>query len=107
MSEQQKRWTFAALTGRIPPFFMVRRRRRWRETVLAIRDLEGLVGVTPAGPVLMVHMETENDAIIAKNRLRFIGIRVSEETHETDMQKWGVFVAKDYVNHKGGSEDNV
>ena len=49
MSVQPKRWTFAALTGRIPPFFMVRRRRRWRETVLAIRDLEGLVGVTPGG----------------------------------------------------------
>ncbi|MBQ3097956.1 MAG: hypothetical protein IJC66_07340 [Kiritimatiellae bacterium] len=31
MSEQPKRWTFAALTGRMPPFFMVRRRRRWRD----------------------------------------------------------------------------
>ena len=103
--QQPKRWTFAALTGRIPPFFMVRRRRRWRETVLAIRDLEGLAGVTPAGPVMMVHMETENDAIIAKNRLRFLGIPVSEETHETDMQKWGVFVAKDYVNQNGEGEE--
>ena len=94
MSVQPKRWTFAALTGRIPPFFMVRRRRRWRETVLAIRDLEGLVGVTPAGPVMMVHMETENDAIIAKNRLRFLGIPVIEETHETDIKEWGVYVSK-------------
>lgn len=75
--------------------------------VLAIRDLEGLVGVTPAGPVLMVHMETENDAIIAKNRLRFLGISVSEETHETDIQKWSVFVEKDYVNQNGGGEDDV
>lgn len=94
MIENKKRWTFAALTGRIPPFFMVRRRRRWREVVLAIRDLEGLVGVTPAGAVMMVHMETENDAIIAKNRLRFLGIPVSEETHETDIQKWGIYVSK-------------
>lgn len=107
MIEQQRWWTFAALTGRIPPFFMVRRRRRWRETVLSIRDLEGLVGVTPVGPVMMVHMETENDAIIAKNRLRFLGIPVSEETHETDIKEWGVFVAKDYVNHEGDDEDNV
>ena len=98
MSEQPKRWTFAALTGSIPPFFMVRRRRRWRETLLAIRDLDGMVGVTPAGPVMMVHMETENDAIIAKNRLRFKGIPVSEETHETDLEDWGIWVAKDYVN---------
>lgn len=50
MSEQPKRWTFAALTGRMPPFFMVRRRRRWQDMVLAIRDLEGLAGITPAGP---------------------------------------------------------
>lgn len=75
--------------------------------VLAIRDLEGLVGVTPAGPVMMVHMETENDAIIAKNRLRFLGIRVSEETHETDIKDSGVFVANDYVNRKGGGGENV
>lgn len=107
MIEQPKAWTFAALTGRMPPFFMARRRRRWREAVLAIRDLEGLVGVTPVGPVMIVHMGTENDAIIAKNRLRFLGIPVSEQTHETDIQDWGVFVAKDYVNQEedeGGTE---
>lgn len=92
MTEQKKLWTFAVLTGRVPPFFMVRRRREWKDTVLAIRDLEGLVGVTPAGPVMMVHMETENDAIIAKNRLSFLNIRVSEETHETDIEEWSVFV---------------
>ena len=105
MSEQPKRWTFAALTGRMPPFFMVRRRRRWRETVLQIMVLEGLVGVTPLGPILMVHMETENDAIIAKNRLRFFGIPVIEETHETDGLKPGSFVPHDYVNHSTGSEE--
>ena len=42
MSEQPKAWTFAALTGRMPPFFMVRRRRRWCEKVLAIKELEGV-----------------------------------------------------------------
>lgn len=100
-----KLWTFAALTGRVPPFFMVRRRRRWRETVLAIRDLDGLAGVTPAGPVMMVHMETENDSIIAKNRLRFLGIPVSEETRETDIQKWVVLVPKDSVTQKERDND--
>lgn len=70
--------------------------------VLAISGLEGVVGVTPAGPVLIIHMKTENDAIIAKNLLRFKGIPVSEETHETDIQDWGVFVAKDYVNQEDG-----
>ncbi len=105
MSEQPKRWTFVVLTGGMPPFFMVRRRRRWREAVLAIRDLEGLVGVTPAGPVMMVHMETENDAIIAKNRLRFLGIPVSEEIRETDMEDWGIWVAKDYANQNEGDDD--
>lgn len=107
MIEQPKWWTFAALTGRMPPFFMARRRRRWREVVLAIRDLEGLVGVTRVGPVMMVHMETENDAIIAKNRLRFLGIPVSEETHETDIKEWGVYVSKNGVIHtedKDGTE---
>lgn len=54
---------------------------------------------------MMVHMETENDAIIAKNRLRFLGIPVSEETHETDIQKWVVYVAKDYVNQNGEGEE--
>lgn len=105
MIENKKRWTFAALTGRIPPFFMVRRRRRWRDMVLAIRDLEGLVGVTPVGPVMMVHMETENDAIIAKNRLRFLGIRVSEETHETDIQELEALVPKDSLTQKERDND--
>lgn len=105
MSQQPKRWTFAALTGRIPPFFMIRRFRRWKEKVLTVRDLEGLAGVTPAGPVLMVHMETENDAIIAKNRLRFLGIPVSEEIRETDLEDWGIWVAKDYANQNEGDDD--
>lgn len=105
MSDRPKSWTFAVLTGRMPPFFVVRRRRRWRDIVLAIRDLEGLMGVTPVGPVMMVHMETENDAIIAKNRLRFLGIPVSEETHETDIKEWGVFVSKDCVNQNGEGEE--
>lgn len=102
MSEQPKAWTFAALTGRMPPFFMVRRRRRWYEKVLAVKELEGVVGALLLGPVLIIYMETENDAIIAKNRLRFLGIPVSEETHETDIQDCGVFVAKDYVNQEEG-----
>lgn len=100
-----KLWTFAVLTGRVPPFFMVRHRREWKDTVLAIRDLDGLVGVTPAGQMMMVHMETENDAIIAKNRLSFLGVRVSEETHETDIQEWELLVSKDSVTQKERDND--
>lgn len=102
MTEQPKAWTFAALTGRMPPFFMVRRRRRWCEKVLAVKELEGVVSALLLGPVLIVYMETENDAIIAKNRLRFIGVPVSEETYETDRPKLGVFASDDYVNQEDG-----
>lgn len=100
-----KCWTFAVKLGKIPPFFMIRKRNRWSDWVLAIVNLDGLLGLTPAGPVMMVHMKTRNDSIIAKNRLEFLGISVSEETHETDIQKWGVFVAKDYVNQEGREDD--
>lgn len=106
MSEQPKRWTFAALTGRMPPFFMVRRRRRWCEKVLVVRELEGVAGALLLGPLLIIQMKTENDAIIAKNRLRFLGIPVSEETHYADEMKIGWFATKDYVN-QGGREDDV
>lgn len=106
MSEQPKRWTFAALTGRIPPFFMVRRRRRWREKVSAVRELYGVVGALLIGPILIIQMETENDAIIAKNRLRFLGIPVSEETHESDELKFGWHASGKYVN-QGGRDDDV
>ncbi len=101
MSEQPKRWTFAALTGRMPPFFMVRRRRRWCEKVLAVRELEGVAGAFLLGPVLIIQMKTENDAIIAKNRLRFLGIPVSEETRELDEAKIGWHESEDYVNQGG------
>lgn len=89
-----KCWTFAVKLGKIPPFFMVRKRNRWADRMLDIVNLDGLLGVTPAGPVMMVHMKTRNDSIIAKNRLEFLGISVSEETHETCLEDWGIWLER-------------
>lgn len=64
------------------------------------------MGALLLGPMLIIQMETENDAIIAKNRLRFLGICVNEEKHCADEMKIGRFATKDYVN-QGGREDDV
>ena len=54
--------------------------------VSALEELgETLIGIETVGPVMFIHMRTEQDAIIAKNRLRFCGFAVSEETHQIEL----------------------
>ena len=78
----EKVWTFAWLSGRYPGVLRRRARQRFNKIVEAISELEGLVGVTAVNPVMLIHMATENDAIIGRNRLRFLGAVVSEEIVE-------------------------
>ena len=84
--------TFCVLLPR-PKLF--HRRRQFDEWTIEILSLEGLIGVTPlAKRVLLIHMATANDAIIARNHLRFIGFCISEETHEDEIDKKWILTAQ-------------
>lgn len=72
-------WTFCIILPRQKLFQS--KEKAWGHVIQEISALEGLVGVTPiADRAVLVHMNTENDSIIAKNRLRYIGVAVSKET---------------------------
>ena len=83
----EKVWTFAWLSGRYPGVLRRRARKRFDEIVKAVSELEGLVGVTAVNPAMLIHMATKNDAIIGRNRLRFLGAVVSEEIVEIPVGK--------------------
>ena len=84
--------TFCVLLPR-PKLF--HRRRQFDEWMKEIISLEGLIGVTPlAKRVLLINMATANDAIIARNHLRFIGFCISEETHEVEIERELVLTAR-------------
>lgn len=83
----EKVWTFAWLSGRYPGVLRRRARKRFNGIVEAISELEGLVGVTAVNPAMLIHMTTKNDAIIGRNRLRFLGAVVSEEIVEIPVGK--------------------
>ena len=84
--------TFCVLLPR-PKLF--HRRRQIDEWMKEIISLEGIIGLTPlAKRVLLIHMATANDAIIARNRLRFIGFCISEETHEEEIEEELVLTAR-------------
>ena len=84
--------TFCVLLPRLGLFH---RRRQYDEWLKEIFCLEGLIGVAPlAKRVLLIHMAPANDAIIARNHLRFIGFCISEETHETEIERELVLTAR-------------
>ena len=81
-------YTFAVTGFPRPPLITRRRRERAALFISTMEELgDTMIGVSNAGPVLLVHMRTENDAIIAKNRLRFCGFDVSEETHKVEFNE--------------------
>ena len=77
-------WTFCILLPRRKLFQSMD--KAYGHIVKELNALEGLVGVTPLGDrAVLVHMNTENDCIIAKNRLKFIGVEVSEEAFPVEV----------------------
>ena len=86
--EKVTAYTFAITGYPLPPFITPKRRRM----AMTLRDelyrLDGMIGISMSGKVMLIHMETKNDAIKAQNRLLYCGFGVSEEIHRTllDMQ---------------------
>ena len=83
-----KAWQFAVTGFPMPPFITRRRKQRAREFAEALREIQGMIGVEPIGrKALVLFMESENDVIIAKNRLMYSGFPVSEEVYEDKIWK--------------------
>lgn len=83
-----KAWQFAVAGFPVPPFITRRRKQRAREFAEALLELQGVIGVEPIGrKALVLFMESENDVIIAKNRLMYYGFPVSEEVYEEKIWK--------------------
>lgn len=83
-----KAWLFAVAGFPTPPFITRRRKQRAREFADALLELQGVIGVEPIGrKALVLFMESENDVIIAKNRLMYYGFPVSEEVYEEKIWK--------------------
>lgn len=83
-----KAWLFAVTGFPVPPFITRRRKQRAREFADALLELQGMIGVEPIGrKSLVLFMESENDVIIAKNRLMYYGFPVSEEVYEEKVWK--------------------
>lgn len=83
-----KAWQFAVAGFPAPPFITRRRKQRAREFAEALLELQGVIGVEPIGrKALVLFMESENDVIIAKNRLMYYGFPVSEEVYEEKIWK--------------------
>ncbi|MBR4855725.1 MAG: hypothetical protein IKU94_03765 [Bacteroidaceae bacterium] len=84
MEQLKTVWTFCILLPRRKLFQSIH--KAYGHIVKELNTLDGLVGVTPIGyRAVLVHMNTENDCIIAKNRLKFIGIEVSEEAYPVEV----------------------
>lgn len=83
-----KAWQFAVAGFPTPPYITRRRKERAREFAEALLELHGVIGVEPIGrKALVLFMESENDVIIAKNRLMYYGFPVSEEVYEEKIWK--------------------
>ena len=95
--ERVTAYTFALTGYPLPPFITRRRRMIAMELRDALSGLEGMIGISMHGKVMFLHMDSENNAIRAKNRLAYIGFDVSEETHKTilDMRDHSVGFADD------------
>ena len=95
MTHEHDTVTSHAFCVLLPRPKLFHRRRQFDEWMIEILSLEGLIGITPLTKrVLLIHMATANDAIIARNRLRFIGFCISEETHEAEIEKELVLTAR-------------
>lgn len=85
MAENEKEiqaYTFAVTGFPLRPLITRRRKERFTEFAEALNSLEGLIGVFPCGRELVLLMRTENDTIIAKNRLaNYYGFPCSVETY--------------------------
>ena len=84
MEQLKTVWTFCVLLPRRKLF------QSWDKAygtiVKEIISLEGIVAVTLLkNRAILILMNTENDCIVAKNRLKYSGIMVSEETYPADI----------------------
>ena len=80
--KEMQAYTFAVTGFPLKPFITRRRKERFAEFAEALNGLEGLIGVLPYGKELVLLMRTENDTIIAKNRLeKYYGFPCSVETY--------------------------
>lgn len=80
-------YTFAVTGWPRPPFITPKRKRRAHEFAQALKELHGVLAVSPAYPHLILYMESNNDVIIAKNRLSYYGFPVSEEVYPVTLHK--------------------
>ena len=80
-------YTFAVTGFPKPPLITRKRKRRALEFFHALKELQGVIAVETVYPHLILYMESANDAIIAKNSLRFYGFPTSEETYEVELDK--------------------
>ena len=95
MTPERETVTAHTFCVRLPRPKLFHRRRQYDEWMKEIICLEGIIGVTPLTKrVLLIHMATVNDAIIARNHLRFIGFCISEETHEAEIERELVLTAR-------------
>ena len=80
---KEKCWTFAVRGWPSPPFITRKRKQRAAEFFHTMNEIQGKRGVLQVGPRdLLVAMDSENDAIIAMNRLRYMGFEVSDNIIE-------------------------
>jgi len=90
-------YSFAVL---LPVSGIFHRRAQRKAWMQEIAGLEGLFDVDQiTRNILIIHMSTKNDVIIAKNRLAFVGVLVSEETHAINVYE--------ETGHEKGNKSNA
>lgn len=70
----------------------------YKQFIHVVKEFEGLAGITPLGlNHALLHMLTHNDAIIARNRLTFLGYAVSDNIEKVEVDR--KYVKKENGDH--------